>query len=103
MSHSGPVRPRIVRGSYGRHFLDHLAAHGAGLTAGQVAVVAFLQVDADLPRCSHYILNSPFSVKIRCSRYTDLDVSLFNIKGDDQLFGEQESIQLSIETAENSV
>ena len=49
MSHSGPVRPRIVRGSYGRHFLDHLAAHGAGLTAGQVAVVAFLQVDADLP------------------------------------------------------
>ena len=31
------------------HFLDHLAAHGAGLTAGQVAVVAFLQVDANLP------------------------------------------------------
>ena len=31
------------------HLLDHLAADGAGLTAGQVAVVAFLQVDADLP------------------------------------------------------
>ncbi len=31
------------------HLLDHLAAHGAGLLAGQVAVVALLQVDADLP------------------------------------------------------
>ena len=31
------------------HLLDHLAAHRAGLTAGQVAVVAFLQIDADLP------------------------------------------------------
>ena len=31
------------------HLLDHLAADGAGLTGGQVAVVAFLQVDADLP------------------------------------------------------
>ena len=31
------------------HLLDHLAAHRAGLTAGQVAVIAFLQVDANLP------------------------------------------------------
>ena len=31
------------------HSLDHLAADRAGLTAGQVAIVAFLQVDADLP------------------------------------------------------
>ena len=31
------------------HLLDHLAADRAGLTAGQVAVVAFLQVDANLP------------------------------------------------------
>ena len=31
------------------HLLDHLAAHGAGLPAGQVAVVALLQVDAHLP------------------------------------------------------
>ena len=30
------------------HFLDHLAAHAARLTGGQVAVVAFLQVDANL-------------------------------------------------------
>ena len=31
------------------HLLDHLAAHGTGLAGGQVAVVAFLQVDANLP------------------------------------------------------
>ena len=30
------------------HLLDHLAAHRAGLAAGQVAVIAFLQVHADL-------------------------------------------------------
>ena len=30
------------------HLLDHLAADGAGLAAGQVAVVALLEVDADL-------------------------------------------------------
>ena len=30
------------------HLFDHLAAHGTGLTAGQVAVVAVLQVDANL-------------------------------------------------------
>ena len=31
------------------HLLDHLAADGAGLAGGQVAVVALLQVDAHLP------------------------------------------------------
>ena len=31
------------------HFLDHLAADRAVLTGGQIAVVAFLQIDADLP------------------------------------------------------
>ena len=31
------------------HFLDHLAADAAGFTGGQIAVVALLQVDADLP------------------------------------------------------
>ena len=31
------------------HLLDHLAAHRTGLLAGQVAVVALLQVDAHLP------------------------------------------------------
>ena len=34
------------------HFLDHLAADGAGFAGGQVAVVAVLQIDADLPRRS---------------------------------------------------
>jgi len=33
--------------SYGQHLLDHLAADGAGLTAGQVTVVAVLQVYAN--------------------------------------------------------
>ena len=31
------------------HLLDHLAADGTGLAGGQIAVVAFLQVHADLP------------------------------------------------------
>ena len=48
-----------TRASYGAHFLDHLAAHGAGLTGGQVTVVAVGQVHADLPWCPFYILNSP--------------------------------------------
>ena len=33
------------------HLLDHLAAHGAGLAAGQVSVVALLQIDTHLPWC----------------------------------------------------
>ena len=43
------VFPAEAGFSYGTHVLDHLAAHGAGLAAGQIAVVALLQVDADLP------------------------------------------------------
>ena len=31
------------------HLLDHLAADRTGLAGGQIAVVAFLQVHADLP------------------------------------------------------
>jgi len=34
------------------HLLDHLAADGAGLAAGQVAVVTLLQVDTDLGWCT---------------------------------------------------
>ncbi len=33
------------------HLLDHLAAHGAGLAAGQVSVVALLQIDTHLSWC----------------------------------------------------
>ena len=38
---------------FGRPVLDHLAADGAGLTGGQVAVVAVLQVYTDLLSCLH--------------------------------------------------
>lgn len=33
------------------HLLNHLAADRAGLAGGQIAVVALLKVDADLPWC----------------------------------------------------
>ena len=41
----------LLLGFLGRldHLADHLTADGAGLLAGQVAVVALLQIDADLP------------------------------------------------------
>ena len=52
MPHCGSIFPDESRGSYGAHVLDHLAADGAGFAGGQVAVVAVLQVDADLPWCS---------------------------------------------------
>lgn len=42
------------------HLLDHLAANAAGLARGQVAVVAFLEVDAYLPWCSVSILKPYF-------------------------------------------
>ena len=45
--------------SSGTHVLDHLAADGAGLTGGQVAVVAVGQVDAHFPWCPFYLLNFP--------------------------------------------
>ena len=49
MPHGGAVGALITHSSYGSHLLAHLAATRAGLTGGQVAVVALLQVDADLP------------------------------------------------------
>ena len=36
------------KGSYGTAFFDHLAADGAGLTGGQVTVVAVSQIHTDL-------------------------------------------------------
>ena len=48
MPDCGTSRTGIARTSYGTHLLDHLAAHGAGLPGGQVAVVAVLQIHADL-------------------------------------------------------
>ena len=43
------------------HLLDHIAADVAVFTGGQVAVVALLEVDADLPWCTPSILKSPFA------------------------------------------
>ena len=43
-----PICPVYHYCSYWTYMFDHLAAHGASLTAGQVAVVALLQVDAHL-------------------------------------------------------
>ena len=42
------VSPFETHRSHGHHLLDHLAADGTGLAGGQVAVVALLEVDADL-------------------------------------------------------
>ena len=49
MPRRGAVCAGVTRASYGTHLLDHLAADGAGLTGGQVAVVTLLQIDADFP------------------------------------------------------
>ena len=51
MPDCGTSRTGIIRTSYGTHLLDHLAADGAGLAGGQVAVVAVLEIDAHFPWC----------------------------------------------------
>jgi hypothetical protein len=48
MAHRCSALPIKSRTTYGTHLLDHLPTHGAGFAAGQVAVVALLEVDADL-------------------------------------------------------
>ena len=53
MAHRCASSPIESYWSYGTNLLYHLAADGAGLTGGQVAVVAFLQVDADLSGSLH--------------------------------------------------
>ena len=53
MAHSSTDFAVIFSCSYGTHLLDHLAADGAGLTGGQVTVVAALQVNTNfLDRCA---------------------------------------------------
>ena len=47
------------------HLLDHLAADRAGLAGGQIAVVALLEVDADLPWCTPNILKCLSRVSLR--------------------------------------
>ena len=60
-----PVISCKSRSSYGAHVLDHLAADGAGFAGGQGAVVAVLQVDADLPWCTPNILKCLSRVSLR--------------------------------------
>ena len=60
------------------HLLDHLTAHGAGLTAGEVAVVALLQVDADFPWCSFSIskgFEAKFLVTVRQNSHAEFGSS----------------------------
>ena len=47
------------------HLLDHLAADGTGLARGEIAVVALLEVDANLPWCTPVILKCPFTHALR--------------------------------------
>ena len=57
------------------HLLDHLAAHGASLTGGQVTVVTVGQVNANFGSCLHLEL-------VHCLtslRNIDLIVVLHNI------------------------
>ena len=61
MPHSSPVFTGIVRSSYGTHLLDHLAADGTGLAAREVAVVALLQIHADLLSCFFTSKNMPYT------------------------------------------
>ena len=56
MAQSCPVCSFVVRSSYGFHDVDHLAADRTSLTGGQIAIIALLQVDADLPWCTCAIL-----------------------------------------------
>ena len=62
MTHSNTDFTLIFFGSSGTHVLDHLAADGAGFPGGQVAVVAVLQIHADLPWCLFYIVNFQISI-----------------------------------------
>lgn len=50
MPDCGTSRTGIIRTSYGAHLFDHLAADGARLAGGEVAVIALLEVDAKLAR-----------------------------------------------------
>ena len=56
MARCGTICPLIIRSSYGCHDVDHLTTDRASLTGSQIAVIALLQVDANLPWCSCTIL-----------------------------------------------
>lgn len=62
------------------HLLDHLAADGTGLAGGQIAVVALLEVDADLPWCTPSILKSPFAYVFALQKGGERDPAQRNVK-----------------------
>ena len=57
------------------HLLHHLTAYGAGLTAGQIAVISLLEVYADLGSCLHFE-----AIHCRaCFRYHALIRTIFRV------------------------
>lgn len=62
------------------HLLDHLAADRTGLAGGQIAVVALLEVDADLPWCTPNILKSPFAHVFALQKKGERDPAQRNMK-----------------------
>ena len=70
------------------HLLDHLAAHGTGLTGGQVAVVALLQVHAHLLRCVFTSKNRLFSLlkNAKCKKEAKYEIK--------RIFGRNHSFTL---------
>ena len=65
-----PVRSQIFLGLLD-HLADHLAADAAGLPGGQVAIIAFLQIDADFPWC---VFTTKTRLILRSIHITVLDV-----------------------------
>ena len=70
------------------HLLDHLAAHGPGLTGGQVAVVALLQVHAHLLRCVFTSKNRLFALlkNAKCKKEAKYEIK--------RIFGRNHSFTL---------
>ena len=60
-----PICPVYHYCSYWTYMFDHLAADRAGLAGGQIAVVALLEVDANLPWCTPNILKCLSRVSLR--------------------------------------
>ena len=82
------VSPFETHSSYGAIVLDHLAAHGTGLTGGQVAVVALLQVHAHLLRCVFTSKNRLFSLlkNAKCKKEAKYEIK--------RIFGRNHSFTL---------
>ena len=69
-----PICPVYHYCSYWTYMFDHLAADRTGLAAGQVAVIALLQVDAHFPWCSFSIskgFEAKFLVSVRQKHHAE--------------------------------